>query len=779
MIVVIIIVLIALALGIWIVITKFKNKLRHVQLSAPTSNPVQQADNYKFKLLHYSSNIAVPGNSFGLFQKGRNFWLVDSANVSQTGIVNLRDIYPAFKGRPKGMIVIPGTQYNNNAFIIFSSDGKVYNPFTISHSWRKDFLYLPNDDPISIDGRPLPIGIVNGLFSGNGNKGLSAEEGAILFRFYYPGYYIEESGCVNSGTDSNEHPNCIDGTCNPIKSCNQRKVEIPHSPFAVTSYYQYAGTLYSISSDGKIYSLQSDNSWKVDSNWTTTFAGLSIPESTPLNNSDTTKMYLMGADYDDGVPVFMIYENGIRYIVDRSARKYDFSKTFRDENILPVGNPLDFTKAGPGEFDYLVLYSDGKVYGPSLPATNGHSRKVKDFESVYPALNCSSPNCNCISITSVNKWQNNTDNPGKSTFKYYLVFLYDNGQWFEAQYDISSDTILGLGQSDQISGKWNQWPHVQNALSKLNSNQTYKISSFGWSIFVFDTTYNFSNDMVYSINHPPESWIDMLLCNSKDDGNGKDIFKSSTCVGVGEWKDYIFSTGDYPPMMYNGFNVYEDYGLDTDNNPGTVIRKISLDQCLSNNSSANAIVYDQAESDCHVYNTLLLLNTVRDSSKSTFIAPEYDATFQNRFCIKHKPSNKYLYWDFVNPDGQFLGLMDSCSYQGDPNIGTNPSPATGDVEALQRSLGAIWALDGPSNSLRNLNGAAGGFLIANTQQMALTGDGAFTYINNNFTDNKGNCFYSDGVNFSEGTKCNGDWLIESVPCPSIASTGYISEFCQR
>lgn len=773
MIIVIIIILIIIALGIWAIIGKLKKELKHVQLSASSSNPVKQADNYKFKLLHYSFNVTVPGSPFGLFQKGKDFWIVDSSNISPTGIINLRDIYPAFKGKPKGMVVIPGTQYNQNAFIIFSSDGKVYNPFSISHLWRKDFLYLPNEDPISIDARPLPSGIVKGLFNSSKNT-LNAEE-SILFRFYYSGYYIEESGCVNSMTDSKDHPACTN--CNPIMSCTQQRKEIPHPPFAVNSYYQYAEVLYSISSDGNIYSLK-DKTWVIDSHWTTTFNGLILPDSVPFNKDDTTKMYLMGADYDDGVPVFMIFENGVRYIVDRSARKYDFSKTFLAQNILPSGNPLDFTKAGPGEFDYLVLYSNGYVYGPTLPASNGYSRKVSDFESVYPDLNCS--NCNCISITSVNKWQNSTDNPGNYTFKYYLVFLYDNGQWFEVQYDIASNTILGLGQTDKTSGKWNQWPHVKDALSTLNSNQTYKISSYGWSVFVFDSTYNFSNDMVYSINRPPESWIDMLLCTSKDNGDGNDKFKSSTCVGVGEWKDYIFSTGDSELLVYKGFNIYEDYGFDTDKNPGTVTRKISMDQCLTNNSTANAIVYDQNESDCHVYNTLLLSNTVKDPSKSIFISPTYDATFQNRFCIKHKPTNKYLYWDFVNPDAQFLGTMESCSYQGDPNIVNNPSPATGDVQALQRSLGAIWSLDGPTNSLRNLNGAVGGFLIANTQTMANTGDSAFAYINNNFTDNKGNCFsLSDNGKFTEGPNCNGEWLIESVPCPSISSTGYISQYCQR
>lgn len=773
-----VIVLIVLTIGAFYVVKKSVEKLKFVKLSAPSSTPLQQPSNYKYKLLHYAYDITATGKTFGLFQTSNDFWLVDSSDLSHPK--NLRDIYPAFKGRPKGMVIIPGTQFNNSSFIIFSTDGKVYNPFSTSHPWRNDFLYLPNDDPISIDGRPLESGISSGLFSGNGPNATNVADGAILFRFYYPGYYIEETGCIASGTDATEHPQCTSSNpCPPIKSCTSKTIPIsPVPPNNISSFFQYDNKLYGISPDGSIYYTSGGSPWARDSHWTTTFAGLSFTGTTTLSatkrakaSGDNTKLYLMGADYDNGVPIFLIYENGTRYIVDRYARKYDFFHFLTDQGILGEGNPLDITKAGPGEYDYIVLYTDKHLYGSSFPAPN-HSKAVADFEEYYPGLTG-----NVISVTSINKWQNNTQNPGTYTFKYYLVFLYDSGQWFEIQYDIASNTIGAVGQSDQTSGKWNQWPHVKAVLSTLNPNQTFKIASLGWSIFVFDKTYNFSNDMVYSINNAPESWIDMLLCTSEDDGNGGDRFKSSTCVGVGEWKDYIFSaTGGGPPLMYKSFNVYEDYGLDTGANPGTVTKKISLDTCLQNNSSSNVVVYDQAESDCHVYDTLTVADTTRDPTKSIFVAPGYDATFQNRFCVKHIPTNKYLYWDFVNPDKQFLGVMDSCTYNG-PDVMNEASPATGDVQSLQRALGAMWSLDSTGGvvGLRNLNGAVGGFLIANGT-MSQVPDGKFKYINNNFTDGAGTCFHYDGTNFSDGSVCGNEWAIEEIPCPTNA-TGYISQFC--
>ena len=725
---------------------KPKNKI------VPTKTPVEKPENHKYKLLHYAFDISGAGKSFGLFQTGKDFWIVDSSNVKN--IKNLKDVYPAFSGKPIGMVVIPGNQFETNSFLIFSSDGKIYNPFSISHSWRSDFFYLPLEDPISIDGRPLEDGISNGLFSGNKNiDTLKASEGAILFRFYYSGYYIEETGCVHSQTDSIDHPSCTEGTCPQIKSCHNSKVPISPYPLSnINSFYQYANKLYGISSDGFIY-VKQESQWVKDSYWTTIFNGLEFPDNTVIPpRNDNTKLYLMGADYDDGVPIFLIYENGTRYIVDKHARKYDFFHFVK--NIQ--GNPLDLTKAGVGEFDYIVLYTDGNIYGQTIV---NNSKPVSDFEQFYPR------NGKLISITSVSKYQD-----------YYLVFLYDTGEWFEIQYDIKTNKIGKLGQTDKTSGKWNEWSHVKDALSKLTGNQTFKISSFGWSIFVFDQD-NLQNNIVYSINNPPESWIDMLYCSGTENSDGEYTFKTKTCVGLGDWKDFQFVKSSEKKLerpTYNGFNVYEDYGIDTSINPGILIPKISLDKCLSGDGSI--FMYDQNESDCYIYKNLTSNQTFKNSSTSIFVRPESDAMFENKFCIKHKPTNKYLYWDFTDPDKQFLSTRDTCGYSG-PEITPQTQPTEADLQNLQKVAGSFWSLDTSTGGLVNLNGAVGGYLDI-TGNMSQIPDSNFRYINGNFTYGPNStCFHTkDGSSFSYTPECSGEWLIENIPC-TTSTAGYLSNFC--
>lgn len=728
-----IVVLVVILIGLVIAIVSFKKKLKVVSLSSKSPSPVQQPDNYKFKLLHYALSIDTAQDAYGIFQKKNEFYIV-KANTSS--VYNIKDIYPAFKGRPVGFVVFPQAngQDGTNSFIIFSSDGKVYNPFTISHPWRRDFFYLPAENPISIDGRGISGNITNGLFNEN-----------LLFRFYYTNYYIEEVGCALTGKN---------------KSCTQNKVPFVHPPTSVNSYYQYDNILNCISSDGYIWTF-TNNEWTQSLSWLRIFGNIILPESTPITSKD--KLYLMGADYDNGVPVFLIYENGTRYLVDRSARKYDFTKACKSMGILPSENPIDFTKAGPGEFDYITLFSDRNIYGPTL---QGFSKPVSDFEKVYPSITKDDV---LVSISSVNKWQFTDQNSG--TFKYYLVLLYNSGKWFEIRYDIATDKILDLGQTDQTSGLWTQWPHVKKALSSLSPNQTYKVSSYGWSVFVFDQT-NSNNNMVYSINNPPESWMQMLYCTPTDDGKG---FQTSSCVGLGSWKDYTWEgTGADSPVSYAGRITYQDYGTDVVSNPGTVTKKISLSDCISQNKGSPAIVYDENESDCHVYDSLFIKDSFKDPSKATFIDPAYDAAYQNRFCVKHVPSGKYLYWDFTDPNNQKLAMNDTCIYQNLVNL---QDATTGDITNLQKSMGALWSTQG-SQCLLNMNGAMGGFLQQD-KSLNVKCNGGFTYTNGTFT-NGSSCLHSDGNAISYGSGCtDNEWLITSIPCPPFTSTGYVLSFCER
>jgi hypothetical protein len=471
----------------------------------------------------------------------------------------------------------------------------------------------------------------------------------------------------------------------------------------------------------------------------------------------------MGADYDRGVPVFLIYENGVRYLVDRSARKYDFTKALLKAGVGISGNPIDMTKAGAGEFDYVVLYTDGNLYGPTL---KGNRKSVSLFESSYPSISGDE----LISITSLSKYQTLSLDTSQYLTQYYLVFLYRSGKWFEIEYDLAQDLIGQLGQTDQTSGKWTEWSHVKS-MPPLQDSQTVKFSSHGWSLFVFDST-NRQNDLVYSLNRPPEKWIDMLLCTTTGDS-----FTSSSCAGLGEWKDFQYSPKGAAVTVEGDFKVYPATGVDFTRNPGRVLPKVSRETCAA--QPENVLVYDSLESDCHAYSNLSVRETLPDQTQTTRVRVEYDPAYQNRFCLKHLPSQKYLVWDFTDPNQQHLTLEDQCIYTGDPQILHETNPSEADVKALQRSMGAMWSFD--AGGLLNLNHAVGGYL--NTVDMSLVpsskGDLQFSQgVLGDYARSK--CFHAtpDGT-FSVDSKCTQlEWAPESIPCPNFVQGGYISQYCQ-
>jgi hypothetical protein len=705
----------------------------YVYKQIQTIQPVQLTDSsisttrttpleYTYKLLFYSPNIHNNQSSYGLFQSHNQYYIVQAGT---NYLSNVKDIYPAFKGKPIGFVVVSGNQNNLSAsFIIFSSDGKVYNPYTISHLWRQDFIYLPLEDPISVDGRPISDGVTNGTFT-NGNL---FQGGGVLFRFYYQGYYIEESGCSVNGSTS-------------LKSCTSSKVSLVYPQgIHVSSFYQYGGDTYAVSTDGWIYTLSFESGvWKQSLKWLNLFNGLNLNNIPPPAKQDKSGLYLMGADYDGGVPIFLLMENNVRWIVDKHARKYDFLKSFGTQNILPSGNPLDFTKIGSGEYDYVVLYTDKNLYGPTL---KGSIKPVSSFELSYPSIQGDQ----IISITSVAKWGS----------KYYLVFLYKSGKWFEIQYDIVTDIIGDLGETDQTNGLWTQWQHVKSTLSSLSSTQTYKISSQGWSVFVFDPAVQ-SNCMVYSINNQPQNWINMLYCTFDSTGT---TFSTDTCVGLGKWNTY--PNTQTPP---SGRVVYPST---TSSSTGTLIPKVSLEDCLKNDSGM--IVYDEAEANCYLHNQIT--KGVSDPTKTLYVNKDIDALYRNHFCVKHVPTGKYLYWDFTDPNNQHLGLSDFCIYQGVTNLN---SATKDDITKLQQSMGAMWEFDG---CLQNLNGAVGGALQSDNTLKKKCNGNDLTFVDGALKTTSGTCFHASPFGYT--SDCSNEWSIEEIPCPKFdLSGGGILNYCKK
>jgi hypothetical protein len=757
---VLVILLIIVVVAALIALKLVKKDLKHVRLSSPTNTPVQQPDNHKVKLLQYTPYINDTTDGFAIFQQDNHFFLV--RRKDPISFINLRDIYPSFKGKPIGIVLVNGTQYigkdgQSYSFIVFSSDGKVYNPWTISHPWRKDFMYLPNENPISVDGRPVSGIGAHGLF----NNG--APEAGVLFRFYYPGYYIEEQECVAGAAPDS-------GNTNIPQACHNTKVLFPMPSAQTTSYYHIGNDMYAVSRDGWIYHLVGETwtpyiAWISNKNNGGSSAGLfpvlTFPKSVPLTPSQKTDPLLMGADYDHGVPIFLIYENKSYYMVDRDARKYDFRAAFKNQGVFPAGNIVDITKCGPGEYDFILLATDGNLYGPTLP---GQIKSISDFTSIYPPSSGSVVS----SITSSYKWVPTSHASGY--YNYTLIFLYNDGRWFEVQYNIAKNIIGGLGQTDQISGKWNSWPHVVSALKSLPCSSCFKVSSFGWSIFISDST-NPKNNLVYSINNPVESWVKMLYCSPNADESG---YETSTCVGLGSWKDNVLGvTGanDESAVIYQGWLAYQDYGTRTDVNPGIITRKVSLSQCLNANQGSAAVVYDQNESDCHVYPSLTQADSYKDPTKITFIRPVDDPFYLNRFCVKHS-SGKYMYWDFTDPSSQKLAMNDVCLYTDIPDL---QNASTGDLINLTKSMGAFWTSTG--DCLANLNGAVTGSYLNTDASLGMTCQGGMAYINGTFTDGT-NCLKWDGTSFAYGTcDANAQWAIEDIPCPPFTSTGYIFDYC--
>jgi len=673
-----------------------------------TQTPLQPQLHNEYRLLFFSPHIENPLISYGLFQFRDRYFIVDSTTRE---ITSLKDVYPSFNGRPIGFVVA------KEGFIVFSDDGKVYNPFTISHPWRRDYFYLPAETFYSVDGRLIASDVVHGLFNGGKTN--------LLFRFYYRGYLIDEGGCRPSGT---------------YKSCPQTNIPATTAALPIRSMYQYNNSLYGLASDGWIYKYNGTQKWTQNRSWIDLFGSLKFPEAEVLSRvKGMPRLYLMGADFDEGVPIFLIYENGIRYIVDRYSRKYDFFKSFKNENIFGSGNPLDLTKAGPGEYDFIVLYTDRKLYGPTIQ-TPTSSIEVSLFEDKYPSVKGKT----LVSITSINKWMPTDDT---SAFKYFLVFLYSDGQWFEVRYEIKGNRILELGQTDQTSNKWTEWKY----LPRIGTDDRVFFS--GPSVFIAGV-----KNLFYSPDRPPESWMEMLYCTSTEKGD-TDVYKTSSCVG----KAMIVEEPIVPERII--------YSRLAPTLPGKVIHKIGMNECLKN--SAPIIAYDRSEADCHLYDELQIVDTIADPTKSVYVNIQNDVAFQNRFCVKHNPTQKYLYWDFTDPNAQHIGLNDYCLYQAATDINNLTDD---DIINLQKSMGAMWSSTG-NGYLENMNGAMGGQLTSGGG-LALIGDPAFTFLDGTLTDTKGTCF--SGKSLTSSKECVKDeWSLTSIPCPPFVKDGYIFQYCAK
>ena len=678
-------------LAIWFLSKQLPSSWRISSKITKTSSLEQ-----KYKLIFYFSDLENNQDTWGCFLDQGKYYLVHASDLS---IVPVEQVYPGFKGRPLGIV------YYHKEFIVFSSDGYVYNPYSGSHLWRRDYFYLPNENFLSVDATLAGVG-QRGVFNAGKN-------GDILFTFYYSTFSISEQVCVQPFNNL------------PTMKCPNVQNSFPHPPFALRSLARIGGILTAVSSDGFLYTL-SPTGWQKSVNWTTIFGAVNFP-TTPLRTEKG--MSLLGADFDSGVPIFLLRDSGKIVLVDRIGRKHPLS---------PPGNILDVTKISDN--DYFCLLDDNSLWSP---VTNKRKR-VTDFETLRPMQE------NCVSISHLRKWQPDLSS-SNSTRKDYLVFFYPSGKWFEIHYDVENDKIEELGESDTTSTLWTSFEHLQGV-----STVGAKLSAFGWSAFL-------TNGNVVSFHFPSKEWKKMLYC-TPDNDELPDI-----CVGKGAWD--VPSTTISSKQTLGNYTVYNDRGIQLDlMNPDTILKKVSLTTATqkAEREQWEFLVYDGNESNAYYFHQLLEKQTFPLIEMSVFVRNGFQAIYLNRFCLQ-TPQGQYLYWDFTNPNAQFLGVKDICLPDLSQDFtGTNLT-ATGVIEA-QKGLGSIWSFE--NGMVKNINAAVGGFLLPNLTLGNATG---FQLGNNTLLSSLG-CLNSDssGKLSLMSTGCS-NWAVTQLNCPS--STGYIQEYC--
>ncbi len=655
----------------------------------------------QYQLLFFFADLENNQETWGCFQDQGRYFLVRSADLS---IHSIDEIAPGFRGRPLGIV------YYQNNFIIFSSDGYVYNPYSGSHPWRRDYFYLPYQDPISIDGTLAQNG--KGIFNAGKN-------GDILFTFYYSGYSISEQICVQPFNNL------------PEMKCPNVQTSYPLPPVQVRSYSRIGGVLTAVGVNGFLYILEG-NSWNQSIQWTTIFGQLAFPVHQKSNSRGLT---LLGADFDDGVPIFVIQDSGKVLLIDRAGRKKSLQ--------VPADQIVDFTRSGPNDPDTFLLLKGNVLFNPFTNKT----RKVSEFETLF-----SSPiNEACSSISRIRKWQPDLL-ASSSTRKDFLIFFYPSGKWFEIHYDSVNDKIEELGESYVTSGLWTNFEHLQN-----QSLSGAKLSAYGWSAFL-------TSGQVISFHTTPVVWSTLLYCLPDSDDNLPDtcVGKSDTSVPELTRANEIFST-----KTIGNYKVYEDLGIDVSTLiADLIVRKVSFARAtqIATQNNWEFFVYDANECNGHYFHSLLKKQTFPLIEMSVFARSDMEANFLNRFCLQNS-DGKYLYWDFTNPNSQFLGTKDTCL----PNLtqdytGSNLT-ATGVAEA-QKGMGAIWSFD--SGAIKNINAAVGGFLQTD---LTLGGRSDFRIVNSLLQSQNG-CLDKDLKLLSTGCA---NWTLEKLNCPS--STGYILNYC--
>lgn len=663
------------------------------------------------KLHSRIENLNDNTNIFALFEEEGRYWLY-SEDLQES--VELLDLYPSFRGKVEGIVAVDASyvgkpsQFNNTVFFLWSSDGKVYNPITISHDYRENALFLPLDMTL--------IG-VEGILT----TGMTQSFPKLRFRYTTSkGIVYEEALCSFQSMEG------IVGRNERVCPNTESLISIPTFPFLSISKGKFlTGT------DGWIYE---GPSWTKYLNWKEWYA--QVPSPIPPSYPKTEGSIILGADFHNEYPIFLLEEGGILYLVDAESRKYNFRKMFRQVDVLPVGGIIDIASVGINEYDYLVAATDGYLYSPILPQQR---LKIQDLTSISSRL---------ISISGIRKYI-------ADELCFFVVFFFENGQWIERALTLETGTIGPYGDSGT---NWKAW------IGEPIEGDRYFLSSYNWTVFVLNDNEP-SRSYVYSRNDPRYVLYDILKCASDEEGNRITPY----CVG----KRRMVQT-TIPP------NTVHEPSTSTSRTPLFTFTKISRAECLAKLNN-NAVVYNNNTCDCSVYEYVRQEEAVYDPTAELYYDESLSFLYKNVFCMKGT-NNKYLYWDFKNST---LALKDVCVFEG-------PLEAENDAEHL-KTLGSMWRLgtytDNQTEYLENINSGSGGFMNTNLklQMKFKDGDEALFFR-----------YDIPSKQFRNGTKCldpsltlktcdsTTTWNLHRVPCPSYLEEepgdlenmyGYIKSFC--
>jgi hypothetical protein len=680
------------------------------------------------KLRGVSQDRFQNNNLYYGIQTNDNFVII---NKSSNQITKLEDLFPTFYGNVVDFIVV------NGKFMIFSDKNRVYSNIpntTLSYSENifDKWLFLPLTGILAVDYKKSDL------------SSFALPNSNILLTFYDSNNIYTEQGCVsvNAGwNDPNTNaPHKTNSCSNTSTSWNRPNFSI----LAINDNKVYCD-------NGNMYDLQGNNIGE----WETTLTY--NKESFVFNvfNSPKPKninFKLLAVDNEDTIPYFITNEAGISYIVTPLNQKIKMSTIIK--NNLDKLAVYDFTKLSNIENDYLIACYDNNLYNPYFDNNKISLDKVEKFMT---NKNSKAVLCGLTRVVSYRK----------ATM---ICFFYDDGSWYFIDYDPNSRQFLKLDDEfnyNNVKQSWKDWPSMKNS---SNKNMT-GISYYNWSIYTKKTKIPFEGKTTPWITELKESGL----------GDWKNL-NLNDMYGLKDGKPAYIGYASVSKQLIPNFVTISQHRMRNDN---FLIQKkywLTFDQAKAYIGVVNAsiLVYDKKLKTAFYYSSGFKNDCITDTDCDTYISETFYPIFNNSFRIKHIPTNKYLYYDFVQNSSPSLKLA-----TGDNWFGNVPNTTDDIPSSIKQSLGGVWGFGGglSNTCLKNLNPSLNGTPYLNgktvlddkcagnwqiTRQGSITDGDKCLFVNTN-----------GDISFVNKNKdCNGMWTVEKLPCDDKLVCGS-SELIQK